>query len=75
MAEGRRWPIRLDHCFMRVCLDAAMGQRWDRVVRRPAVRHMTLAQLECAVGVAERIVVEPGVLEGLNAQSLGWRGG
>ena len=73
MAAAQRWPIRLDHCFMRVCLDHAMGGRWDRVVARPAVRHMALADLAKAVAVAERAMRDPGLLPALNATSLAWR--
>ena len=74
MAVAEGWPIRLDHCFMRVCLDAAIGRPWHEAVRRPAIRHLTEAQLAAAVAVAERIRAEPGLLPGLNRQSLRWRG-
>jgi hypothetical protein len=73
MAPAERWPIRLDHCFMRVCLDAALGRPWHEVVRRPAVRHLTDAQLAEAVGVAERIAADPTALPALNKESLAWR--
>ena len=74
MAAEQRWPIRLDHCFMRVCLDAAVGVRWDTVVRRPAVRHLSLSQLAAAVEHAERIAAEPALLPALNRASLRLRG-
>ena len=74
MAEAARWPIRLDHCFMRVCLDHAMGRRWDEVVRRPAVRHLSDAELGRAIAVAEAILRDPESLPGLNAASLSMRG-
>ncbi len=74
MAAAEGWPIRLDHCFMRVCLDAAFGQPWHEAVRRPAVRHMTEAQLARAVAVAERVVAAPALLFELNAESLRLRG-
>ncbi len=73
MAPTHQWPIRLDHCFMRVCLDAALGARWDTLVRRPAVRHLTCAQLARAVAIAERITQEPTLLPSLNTQSLHYR--
>ena len=75
MAAAQRWPIRLDHCFMRVCLDAALGTRWDRVVRRPAIRHLSDAQLGRAVAVAERIASDPASLRSLNRSSLRMRVG
>ena len=74
LAVERRWPIRLDHCFMRVCLDTALGVRWDMVVRRPAIRHLDHAQLRRAVSQAEAIVAEPDLLPRLNADSLRLRG-
>ncbi len=75
MAATQGWPIRLDHCFMRVCLDAAIGVRWDRVVPRPAIRHLSDAQLARAVAVAEAIAADPASLRRLNAASLRMRGG
>ncbi|GAA0566701.1 hypothetical protein GCM10009416_00860 [Craurococcus roseus] len=74
MATAEGWPISLDHCFMRVCLDAAFGRPWHEAVRRPAVRHMTDADLARAVAVAERIAAVPSLLPGLNAESLRLRG-
>ena len=70
MAAAQRWPIRLDHCFMRVCLDAALGAPWTAAVDRPAVRTMSEAQLGTAIAVAESIVADPGSLSGLNEASL-----
>lgn len=73
MARAHRWPIQLDHCFMRVCLDQAMQGQWDRTVGRPAVRRMALADLQRAIAVAESIVADPALLPALNAESLAWR--
>ena len=70
MAAGENWPIRFDHCFMRVCLDEAMGRPWTEVVRRPAIATMSDAQLAAAVRTAERIVEKPETLPVLNARSL-----
>ncbi|WP_376099291.1 hypothetical protein ACE7GA_10900 [Roseomonas sp. CCTCC AB2023176] len=74
MAAAEGWPIALDHCFMRVCLDAAIGARWDGVVRRPAVQHLSDAQLAAAVAVAEEVAANPARLPALNAASLRMRG-
>ncbi len=74
MAAAEGWPIRLDHCFMRVCLDTAFGRPWHEAVRRPAVRHMTEAELARAVSVAERVAADPALLSELNAESLRLRG-
>ena len=73
MARAESWPIRLDHCFMRVCLDHALGQPWHERVRRPAIRHLADDELRRAVAIAERIAADPAVLPGFNAQSIAWR--
>ena len=73
MAAEQHWPIRLDHCFMRVCLDNALGQRWDTLVRRPAIRHLTDEQLGRAVAVATAITRDPACLPALNRASLALR--
>ncbi|WP_237477620.1 hypothetical protein [Lichenibacterium dinghuense] len=73
MAREHRWPIHLDHCFMRVCLDAALGAPWTATVRRPALRHMTDAQLAAALAVAEEVAARPERLPALNAASIDGR--
>ncbi len=70
MAAEQRWPIRYDHCFMRVCLDAAMGAPWPQIVKSPAIHNMTEDQLGAAIAVAERIAARPELLGPLNQQSL-----
>ncbi len=74
LAGAARWPIRLDHCFMRVCLDAAFGGPWHEHVRRPAIRSMSDTELSRAIGIAEGIVERPATLAELNQKSLMWRG-
>ena len=74
MAARHDWPIRLDHCFKRVCLDTALGARWDTLVRRPAHRHLDLSQLAAAVAQADAVVALPCLLPNLNRASLRLRG-
>ena len=77
-AAAGDWPIRFDHCFMRVCLDHACDGVWyDHVPagKGPAYKRATDGQLRDAIGVAKQI--EAGgsdVLKPLNEQSLRWRG-
>ncbi len=73
MAPRHGWPIRADHCFMRVFLDHAAGGRWDHIVPRPAIRNMPAAMLAQAVALAEQVVAQPWRLPPLNATSLAWR--
>lgn len=67
------WPIRHDHCFMRVCLDAAVGRRWHEAIRRPATRHAPDAVLARAVALAERVRDAPDRLAALDAASRAMR--
>ncbi len=73
MAAAQGWPICRDHCFMRVCLDNALGRPWHELVRRPAIRWLEPHQLRAAIAVAEGIVADPRMLPGLNDASLAWR--
>lgn len=66
------WPIREDHCFARVVLDGVFADVWyDHVDGRPAVDHLSPAELRRAVGLADRMLREgrPTVAR-LNARSL-----
>ncbi len=72
----KRWPVFLDHCFARIVLDNAVGRDspWTEVVKAPAVKHMTIAQLEAAIQLAEKIVAGEADLAELNNRSLQLRG-
>ena len=59
-ARAERWPLHLDHCFMRVLLDEACDGRWyDHVEGRPAYRHLGPERLARAVALGERLAAEP----------------
>ena len=74
-ARAERWPLRLDHCFKRVCLDSAFGDVWYNHLRKPAERHMEGEALRRAVACAEEIAAGGvPVLREKNAASLAWRG-
>lgn len=76
-AAERGWVLRLDHCFGRVLLDAAVGGCWYDVLHRraPAFRQLDDAQLARAVELGERLLAEGDpLLRALNDQSLRWRG-
>ena len=68
------WPIRLDHCFGRVVLDAVCGRPWREVLRPPAWRSMDRQALEAAMALAERIADGREDLGELNRRSLAMRG-
>ncbi len=70
-----RWPIRLDHCFKRICLDNAFEDVWYRHLPRPAERHIAEPALSRAVAIAEQIYSDGlPLLARLNRNSLTWRG-
>ena len=73
MAQINHWPISLDHCFMRVCLDHALEGPWHLSVKRPAIAHLTDQQLEAAIKVADSLVAKPDKMAELNRQSIDWR--
>ena len=77
LAAERKWPVRFDHCFMRIVLDHTVGGCWyDHLDRRlRAYKQLNQQQLERAVALAERLVDEgEAALVPMNRQSLRWRG-
>ena len=75
LADSRRWPIRNDHCFQRVLLDAACGGCWyDHVSGRPAYRAASDAILARAVALADAVIAGTADLVVLNRESLDYRG-
>ena len=67
------WPIRLDHCFGRVVLDAVYGRPWREVLRPPAWRNMDRAALEAALSLSRGIADGHEDLGELNRRSLEMR--
>lgn len=73
-SKHRSWPVRNDHCFQRIVLDAVCGGVWYDHVDRPAYRNMSTRQASDAVVLCERILSGDASLVELNRQSLAWRG-
>jgi len=74
VAVERGWPVRLDHCFQRILLDAAVGAAWRTVIRAPAWRNAEDAVLARAVALGEAVLAGEADLASLNRASLRWRG-
>ena len=75
LAREHHWPIHLDHCFKRICLDHAFADVWYHHLPRPAERHLTGDPLARAVACAEAIATEGlPTLTLRNAESLHFRG-
>ena len=75
LAKQHRWPLRLDHCFKRVCLDFAFGDAWFRHLPRPAERNIGEELLQRAIKCAQDIEREGApILRLRNEESLRYRG-
>ena len=75
LAREHRWPIRLDHCFKRICLAAPFGAVRYNHLPRPAERHLAGEPLARAIHCAETIATEGlPTLTLRNAESLRYRG-
>ena len=70
LAVERGWPIRLDHCFGRVILDAVCGRPWREVLAAPAWRHLAPEQLDAAIALAEDMIAGRADVAALNRASL-----
>lgn len=73
-AAAEAWPIRADHCFLRIAYDVAVGAKWDTVVARPAWASLSFEALRAAIVVLDTI--ERGgrpALQSLNDASLAFR--
>ena len=68
------WPVRNDHCFQRIVLDAICGGTWYDHIARPAYKHLTRYQALQAVTLCDAIISGDADLTQLNRQSLTWRG-
>lgn len=68
------WPVRNDHCFQRIVLDAICEGVWYEHIPRPAYKHLSDAQALRAVELCEGIIAGRVDLADLNRKSLNWRG-
>lgn len=71
-AAAESWPIRADHCFLRIAYDNAVGAKWDTVVKPPAWRNLPQNGLADALNLLEAMHDLPK-LYGLNETSLALR--
>lgn len=71
------WPVTLDHCFARIILDNTVGEaeeQWDKRLKQPAVRNMSVEQLQNAIRLAKGIINGDEDLVALDLRSLEVRG-
>ncbi|MEL6966564.1 MAG: hypothetical protein AAGM04_04200 [Pseudomonadota bacterium] len=68
------WPVREDHCFQRIVLDAICGGPWYDHIKKPAYQHLTRDQALAAVALCHDVIEGRQDLAALNQNSLRWRG-
>ncbi|MEM1377669.1 MAG: hypothetical protein AAGG69_09790 [Pseudomonadota bacterium] len=68
------WPVREDHCFQRIVLDAVCGAVWYEKIKRPAYKHLSGEQAAEAVRICRALIDGELSMDALNAQSLSMRG-
>ena len=75
-AKAGGYPIRLNHCFLRVVYDNLFGAQWQTKLAKgkPAIRQLTDAQLERALAIGRSIIADKATCVALNRRSLDWRG-
>ena len=74
LTSHAHWPVRNDHCFQRIVLDAVCGGVWYDHLPRPAYKNLTHDQATNAVNLCNDIILGNSDLVVLNRQSLKWRG-
>jgi len=72
------YPVRFNHCFARITLDAVAGDEWYGVIAekdgdRPAYEQLDRGDLVEAVGVARQLVADPELAHQLHEESLEYR--
>ena len=72
--ERPDWPVRLDHCFARILLDAVHGRPWREVVAAPAWRNTDPERLGAAIRLGCDVLSGSADLHELNQRSLILRG-
>lgn len=75
-ARAGKYPIRLDHCLLRVVYDHLFGAQWQTVLNRkqPAIHQLSVAQLQRAIEIAEAVTADRETCVVLNRESLAYRG-
>lgn len=74
-ARSGNYPVRFNHCFLRIVYDNLLGDQWQNVLGKgPAIHQLSQEQLDQAVQLGRRIIEDPKLCEELNLRSLEFRG-
>lgn len=75
-ARAGKYPIRFDHCLLRVVYDNLFGAQWQTVLdpKKPAIHQLSTEELENAIELAEAVTADKETCATLNRKSLEFRG-
>lgn len=77
IAIAKSFPVHLNHCFCRICLDNLFGGCWYNFLvkgRTPAYKQLSLDQLQQIIYIAQSIIDKDlKHINSLNNKSLAWR--
>ena len=76
-AKAEKWPVHMNHCLMRVALDAYWQCCWYQKLDKTkgALKSMTIPQIENVIALGQRMAREgKPYVSRLNQQSLVYRG-
>ena len=74
-ARAGKYPIRFDHCLLRVVYDHLYGAQWQTVLKKgPAIHQLSEEELKRAIEIARQVTADREVCDRLNRQSLAYRG-
>ncbi|MEM6687631.1 MAG: acetyltransferase, partial [Bacteroidota bacterium] len=62
-----------NHCYLRIALDNTLQTKWDTVIKKPAYKHLTAAQLKQVVQLLESYDGNELLLKRDNTISLNYR--
>jgi hypothetical protein len=63
-----------NHCYWRIALDNTLGDKWDRLIDRPAYKNLSHEQLQQVISLLESYKTKEDLLVEHNEKSLQWRG-
>ena len=75
-AKAGKYPIILNHCFLRVVYDSLFEDTWQHQLAKgkPAIHQLSEEQLDRAIATGEAMVNDKELTEELNRRSLRYRG-
>ena len=75
VAKTGDYPVRFNHCFLRIVYDNLFGARWQEVLPpgQPAYKQLSPEQLAGAIELGEAVIADPAYCRTLNERSLHWR--